>query len=162
MSNFYYIRAMVHELCDKAKIKYPKVVVRNMGMTAGMYDPRNHTVEINEQILQYPDHWTIVVHEVAHAVDQMRYGSRRNSRGQFIAHDDVFYGICRELGDPNPNRTHDYKLKPTRVYKEFEYNCACVEPHIVKTTTHNRITKKGMVYTCRKCSEPLRFVRQKT
>ena len=143
------IVAMVSDLCEKANIEMPEVVVRNMGMIGGEFDPNTYTVSFNSQGLAFDDFWTTVVHEVAHAVDWKRNGDRRRN-GKCIHHDETFYRICRELGDSEPTRTHSYPFKPTRKYREFEYLCGCPEPHIVKTPTHNKL-QKGLTYICRGC-----------
>ena len=91
-----------------------------------------------------------IVHEVAHAVDIQRNGYRRDLRGRAIHHDQVFYDIMAELsGKPAESfkRTHDIKeLKPTRKYRQFEYQLSNGETDTLTTIRHNKLQKGKVVF----------------
>ena len=100
----------------------------------------------------------VVIHEIAHYVDFKRHGSRKNSRGQFIHHDDVFRGIMLELGSDKTDTTHDFEVVKTRVMRKWNYYCDCVLDDDVSvkgcttsTVIHNRIQKKGQTRVCHGC-----------
>ena len=123
------------------------------GLVAGWAEPCGTIVKFNQEAAnKYPIEFDkTIIHEVAHAIDIQRNGHRKNG-GKYIHHDQVFYDICVELGDPDPSRTHEYKLMPARIYKQFEYLCECGGYHTLKTPSHNKL-QKGMTqwYKYRDC-----------
>ena len=141
-----------------------KVIVDLKGMTAGYCDASAKFIRINEVLTKH-EHLAdelerTILHEVAHAVDIMRHGHRKNGN-KFVHHDHIFYTICRELGIPDETRTHDIKeLVSTRKYREFEYRLRKLidgewkymvhngKPvcETLKTIRHNKLQKGKVEY----------------
>jgi len=125
------------------------------GSIAGCAKPCGTIISFNSTLAkENPDtFWKIIIHEVAHAIDIQRNGYRfsqdKFGKRKGIHHDKIFYDICRELGDPNPARTHNYKTTPSRKYKQFLYSCKtpnCTEKHILKTIRHNKLQNHKVTY----------------
>jgi predicted SprT family Zn-dependent metalloprotease len=142
-------QARVDELMQLASQVYARefkpVIAKDTvrGLVAGWAMPCGTVVDFNLQAAErYPQDFDVtVIHEVAHAVDIQKNGYRRSSNGKAIHHDAEFYSICRELGDPEPNRTHEYNLRPSRIYREFEYQAMCDAKHNLKIQMHNKLQK---------------------
>jgi predicted SprT family Zn-dependent metalloprotease len=140
----------VNELMTVAAEKYPNTVFKPVtakntlkGLVAGHCLPNGIEVDFNQEAAnKYPEEFDLtVIHEVAHAVDLQINGYRRSSNGKGIHHDDVFYNICRKLGDSDPTRTHNYKLTPTKIFREFIYRDTEGKERILKTRSHNDLQK---------------------
>jgi hypothetical protein len=143
-------QARVNELMQIAIKKYPNTVFKPVtalntvkGLVAGHSEPNGVVVNFNQEAAdKYPVEFDLtVIHEVAHAVDLQINGYRRSSNGKGIHHDKVFYSICRVLGDSDPTRTHEYKLTPTKIFREFIYKDTEGKERILKTRSHNDLQK---------------------
>lgn len=87
------------------------------------------------------------LHELAHVVQRLKYGSKVKSHGV------EWQRIMRQLG-ANPERCHDmdvsaYKQKRKRI----SYKCGC-QVHQLTTIRHNKILR-GAGYTCKSCKQKL-------
>lgn len=177
------IKNMVKVLATECNIPVPTCTFNLKGRTAGQYWPAEHTIRFNMEIAEnYPDLYAVtVIHEMAHALDFASNGGRKDSSGRWIHHDALFYGYCASLHyiaytkglvkeeKHEYKRTHNYDVKPSRKFREFEYECGCKDhtgklvPHVVKTPTHNKL-QKGWQYGCRACGQTFtskHFLREK-
>ena len=138
------IQDRVNELTALAGISVPvEARIDLVGRCAGQCDGYGKYIRINKVLLGEnlkEELDQTIIHEMAHAVDIQRNGYRRDSRCRAIHHDEVFYTICAELGDPNASRTHKIaELRSSRVYRKFRYLCECGENHTLKTPSHNKL-----------------------
>ncbi len=131
----------------------PEVEFNLRGLNAGMavFSGRRTSpgrIRINEDLLRrYPREMIqhTVPHEVAHLVAYALY--RKTDHGE------EWQSIMRYFGKP-PTRCHQMQARPARQHKKYRYLCGCQE-HLVGAQINARI-HRGLVYTCRRCAEPLR------
>ena len=124
------------------------------GKNAGYFRvQRNGHALINynpELYQQYAEDFLLrtVPHEVAHLVAYQEFGRKIRPHGQ------EWKNVMRLFG-ADIRRCHNYDVAEiqSRQYRTFSYHCDCME-HTLTAIRHNRI-KKGQIYQCKKCRQPL-------
>jgi len=118
------------------------------GKTAGYYCFKNGKSWLRFNPTLYTENKdsfdNVVVHEVAHYIVHMVYPTAK-------PHGKEWKHVMRVLGK-EPERCHAYKVISTM--KTFKYKCNCME-YELSLIRHNKITKKGLNYTCNKCKTNL-------
>jgi SprT protein len=138
-------------------VKMPSVEIRFdlRGTAAGMVlfpHGKRSVIRYNPILLQHNRHEFIrqtLPHEVAHLVVRTLYGKTIRPHGQEWKAVMSFFGA-------DSSRCHNYTTDdlPVRKLRRFTYTCGC-QQHQLTTIRHNRV-KKGQIYRCRQCGEPLR------
>ena len=122
------------------------------GRAAGQARYRNDHIRLNRGLLErYPDDFITqtLPHEFAHLVTYHLHGPRVRPHGP------EWRRVVTLLGG-KPDRTHQYEVEPSRVYRRFVYGCNCPgREHRLTTIRHNRIMQ-GRIYCCRDCGGALR------
>lgn len=86
----------------------------------------------------------LAIHEVAHALHQMRY----NQHG----HTELFFDICKELGSKNPSTYWEEKLDSCYMIARYVYKCpTCGQVCITKTNMNK--------YICGNCKEKFELIK---
>jgi predicted SprT family Zn-dependent metalloprotease len=158
-------RTMFAQVCDAANsISRNQIEVSVSfdlkGQVAGDFAWEQKHVRINAFVVSnYPDKLQeLMIHEVAHAVDYVQNGHRKNSRGQYIGHDSKFRGYMRDIASElgatvSTKTTHDMNLPSARKMRKWKYQCGCADNIVISTVMHNRIQKKGQTRGCHTCGE---------
>ncbi|MGV6859048.1 MAG: SprT family zinc-dependent metalloprotease [bacterium] len=130
------------------------------GHTWGYYVRRHQHRKIRFNPTMFSQHMDeglsdTVPHEVAHyVVDTISQGFKRPK-----PHGSEWRSVMRLFGITNPRATHktDVTGIPSRRQRTHRYSCGCQE-HSLSTTRHNRVQQKKMLYSCRRCGEPLKYL----
>lgn len=77
-----------------------------------------------------------VIHEMAHFIDRMKYGS--------LGHTDRFFSIMKLLGHKNPTRCHTFKTAPRKTHPYQCQKCG----HIIElgAIRHSKFINKKRLY----------------
>jgi len=106
----------------------------------------------------------IVVHEMAHYIQRLVFGSFVKSHGKEWKY------IMKTVFNADPVRCHSYDTSVTKTKKQntYQYTCACSNVFNIKTTTHNRIqeslkyqgsrSKPSYHVICKRCKSQLQLV----
>ncbi len=134
------------------QLQVPEVLFNLKGLVAGIaVVPRQPgsmcKVRINVDLLRrYPQEMidNTVPHEVAHIVSARLYGH--------LGHGPAWRSVMAAFDKP-ATRCHQMQAQPARRHKKHRYACVCRE-HLVGPQINARI-RKGTVYHCRRCAQPL-------
>ncbi len=112
------------------------------------------TITINTDLAEkYPDQLRdTVLHEMAHCLTTLNESRRVKPHGP------EWQDMACLIG-ADPTACHDMEqpdLKRVR-HNKHHYRCACGD-HYLKTGRHNKIIMYDVVFTCRKCGNPLEYV----
>ncbi|KKL88163.1 hypothetical protein LCGC14_1927450 [marine sediment metagenome] len=134
--------------------KFPTVVYKKRGTTAGTACDLTYTIDLNSVLLMEngDDFIGTVTHEFAHLVDGIvnphtrdggirydRFG--RTCRGKRSVHGPSWKRIMRLFGVRNPTRCHSYNVSNARVKRSRKHVwvCGCGNGRVVLTNLkHNR------------------------
>ena len=83
-----------------------------------------------------------ILHEIAHALSFLRYGSKGKGHGR------LWKNICKEIG-ARPERLHKGILEYPNNHHKYVDTCGC------DITYKRHRIRKGSQYRCPKCKEPL-------
>ncbi|KKK45125.1 hypothetical protein LCGC14_3165970, partial [marine sediment metagenome] len=136
--------------------KFPTIVYKKRGVTAGTANSSTHTIDLNSVLLvengdNFIDGRTgrgTVTHEFAHLVDGIvntrsrGYGRKRSVHGPSWKH------IMRLFGVRNPTRCHSYDVSNARVSRKARhvYSCnSCSETMILGPVRHKKM-QRGVSY----------------
>ena len=158
MTNAHYsIRKKVQDVLAVARTAYPEHAIPTIPVTfsnrmtrsAGVYKYStqfgkiiNHEVSFSNPIIRDNDLIAFlndtVIHEVAHYVDMLIFGS--------TGHNTRFYSVMSKLGHTNPKRCHSFKTTSNRSV-QFKYECnSCGRIIEFSKTRHNKVLR-GIKYT---------------
>jgi SprT protein len=122
------------------------------GMAAAVAYPTRNAIRINRRLLdQNADDFLLntVPHEVSHLIAYRVHG-----RG-IAPHGVEWAAIMREVYGLKPLRCHHYDVRPG-LTTAYRYRCGCDAGHTFTTRRHNN-ARRGRLYLCRRCRQPLRF-----
>jgi SprT protein len=122
------------------------------GMAAAVAYPTRNVIRINRRLLdQNADDFLLntVPHEVSHLIAYRVHG-----RG-IAPHGVEWAAIMREVYGLKPLRCHHYDVRPG-LTTAYRYRCGCDAGHTFTTRRHNN-ARRGRLYLCRRCRQPLRF-----
>lgn len=154
----YSVIGIAREIFKDYKIPVPEISFSNrMTSDAGKYtydryDKSYHVLTFSNSIISNNDIEAFcedtVIHEVAHLVDKVVFGS--------TAHNARFYNIMRMLGHKNPTRCHKFKVVRNR--KTFTYQCkSCGEIVEFSSIRHNKVQNNKRAYFHTSCGRSGRF-----
>lgn len=120
-------------------------------------------LDFNTVIME--DNWAefdqTIIHEVAHYCANTFEGNTYTRGGRYISHGKTWKGMMQFFG-VEAERCHNYntsRVTGVRKQRKFEYKCSCSILEI-STVRHNRMTKKGVMYKCRKCNTRIEFIKE--
>ena len=155
-------RTIFADVCKAAQLQDISVSFDLKGKVAGDFAWAEKHVRINAFVVSnYPDKLQeLMIHEVAHAVDYVQNGHRKNSRGQYISHDAKFRGYMRDIAMQlgvvvDTTTTHQMNLPSARRMRKWEYECGCPNNIVVSTVMHNRMQKKNERRKCLSCHKSI-------
>ena len=129
----------------------PETAYDLKGQAAGQANYRENRIRFNRDLLEKYTHEFVnqtVPHEFAHLVAYRKFGRTIKPHGL------EWKSVMIALG-VEPERTHGFKVAPSRRLKRFVYRCECPDSAYELTSIrHNRI-QRGGVYLCKKCQSPL-------
>ena len=97
-----------------------------------------------------------VAHEVAHYAVHEVWGNKRN---KIKPHGAEWKSVMAMLGvKPEVTSHYDVSGLPLHQQAQFQYACICMD-HQLSTTRHNRVQNKKAVYKCKKCLQPLNWLK---
>ena len=106
---------------------------------------RVNTVLLTENVEHYIAQ--TIPHEVAHYINRV-------TSPFASAHGNEWKNIMTRIMGVRADRCHSYDTSNARqgskTTKRFTYKCGC-KTHELSTVRHNRIVRRGTVYTCKKC-----------
>lgn len=96
-------------------------------------------------------------HEVAHYIEDEKYGVSYSRSGRRIVHGRRWKFIMAYVMGYPPERCHSYDTSTvkTRQQAKHEYTCSC-RSHFVTTTIHNKILR-GRWRKCMRCQQRIIF-----
>lgn len=113
----------------------------------------SYALRFNDTLLsEYKDYFfsDVLPHEMAHLVVDVIHGPKVRPHG--VEWQSVMIN-CFQVA---PKAYHSLPTQPVkRIKAEFRYRCACQE-HLLTVIRHRR-AMKGVVYSCRRCGDPLRW-----
>ncbi|WP_372522528.1 SprT-like domain-containing protein [Sulfuricaulis sp.] len=122
------------------------------GMAAAVAYPARNAIRINRRLLdQNAEDFLLntIPHEVSHLIAYRVHG-------QGIApHGAEWAAIMREVYGLKPLRCHNYDVC-SGLTAAYWYRCGCDAGHTFTTRRHNN-ARRGRLYLCRRCRQPLRF-----
>jgi SprT protein len=140
---------MMPEIADIEIYTHLNERMRSNGGTASV---RNGVGYISLNYRLHRDNgWTNLkqtyLHELAHVVQRIKYGSRVKSHGR------EWQAIMRQLG-ASPDRCHTMDVSSYQnKQRRWAYKCSC-QTFQLTTTRHNKIMR-GAGYTCKRCKQKL-------
>jgi len=153
--------AYIQAACKSLSINLASIDVRFdlSGKSSGMFVVRQGKAHIryNEIIFSsyFEDSITnTVAHEVAHyVVYSMHKWKRVKPHGAEWKSVMAMFGVPADV-----TSKYDISLLPLKQQRRHGYVCDCMS-HQLSTTRHNKVQNKKTVYHCKKCMQPLRYVR---
>lgn len=153
--------AYIKIACKSLNINLVSIDVRFdlSGKSSGMFVVRQGKAYIryNEIIFSsyFEDSIThTVAHEVAHyVVYSMHKWNRVKPHGAEWQSVMAMFGVPADV-----TSKYDISLLPLKQQRRHGYVCDCMS-HQLSTTRHNKVQNKKTVYHCKKCMQPLRYVR---
>ena len=152
------VRAAVNACFRRAEIHFQRRFERAQlafnlrGMAAAVAYPTRNVIRVNRRLLdQNADDFLLntVPHEVSHLIAYRVHG-------QGIApHGVEWAAIMREVYGLKPLRCHHYDVR-SGLTTAYRYRCGCDAGHTFTTRRHNN-ARRGRLYLCRRCRQPLRF-----
>lgn len=152
------VRAAVNACFRRAEIHFQRRFERAQlafnlrGMAAAVAYPARNAIRINRRLLEQNIEdflLNTVPHEVSHLIAYRVHG-------QGIApHGVEWAAIMREVYGLKPLRCHNYDVRPG-LTAAYRYRCDCNAGHTLTTRRHNN-ARRGRLYLCRRCRQPLRF-----
>lgn len=155
---------------EENEVPYPKLKYDLVGTTAGIARYQHNkeaTIRLNKEILSNPEYVKsmsedTLYHELAHIFINFLYhsgklskenplGKTRNSP-QPHGHE---WKMLMVLMGQEPDRCHEYEVKPSRRTSRITYECSCMEHEITKAK-HSKMLKGG-VLVCRRCRTRLKL-----
>ena len=133
------------------------------GRSAGMYKVKARNGDTQQKMIRYNPYIfskyyeenfsSTIPHEVAHYITHILYSSKRVS-----PHGDEWRDVMLKFG-VEPRRTGQWNLDgiPQRLYKKYEYSCAC-RSHQLTSRRHLKIQRDKARYLCRYCGDLLQVV----
>lgn len=122
------------------------------GLCAGQALPRTWQLRFNLEIYEkQPQAFLseVPAHEIAHLIAFELYGRSIRPHGK------EWQAIMIKVFEQEPHTKHQLEATPTRQERKFSYRCDCQE-HQIGIRRHNKITKQGMSYRCKRCHSALR------
>lgn len=159
----YRVRAAVNACFRRAEIHFQRRFDRAQlafnlrGMAAAVAYPARNTIRINRRLLEQNTEdflLNTVPHEVSHLIAYRVHG-----RG-IAPHGAEWAAIMREVYGLEPLRCHHYDVRPN-LTTAYLYRCGCDAGHAFTTRRHNN-ARRGRLYLCRRCRQPLRFSHRET
>ena len=152
------VRAAVEARFRRAEIHFQRRFERAQlafnlrGMAAAVAYPARNAIRINRRLLEQNIEdflLNTIPHEVSHLIAYRVHG-------QGIApHGVEWAAIMREVYGLKPLRCHNYDVRPG-LTAAYRYRCGCDAGHTLTTRRHNN-ARRGRLYLCRRCRQPLRF-----
>ena len=145
---------MAREQYPHIKVSMPTIKYSVRGQVAGKAYPTLNLVDFNAVLLTEnleSFKTRTIPHELAHIIARQLGGK---------GHDRIWKNIMIGFGC-EASRCHNYDVSNAQVrnVKRYEYKCAC-STHQVTSIRHNKMVKKGVVYTCVKCGTKITLVGQ--
>jgi len=137
----------------EAAFRFPRIVFRLRGRSAGEACADTWTLNYNQQLLErYEQDFLdeLVPHEVAHLVVAALH------RGRVKPHGPEWREVMRRFGI-RARATHGFETTPARRVARVPYRCGCGREHLLTVRAHRRIRRGTREYVCRKCREILRW-----
>ena len=135
----------------------PIMVIRPMGLRAGLAHYSKNLIELNESYCQnghLEDMLNITLgHELAHIFSFKTYGYMGTGHK-------MWWKVTMRALELKSNRCHNYNTDGVRLRNRnttrYTYLCNC-RKHEVSMTIHNRITKFNRKYKCNFCKTYIKF-----
>jgi len=122
------------------------------GMAAAVAYPSRSAIRINRRLLEKNAEdflLNTIPHEVSHLIAYRLHG-------QWIApHGVEWAAIMRDVYGLEPLRCHHYDVRAS-LTTAYRYRCGCESGHTFTTRRHNN-ARRGRLYFCRRCRQPLVF-----
>jgi SprT protein len=157
------VEKRIDEVLALATKSYPKLstfsrpVVDYMlrGKTGGTANYTQNRISLNSILLnENLDHFIrqTVGHELAHLIAHFVYPNLRQAHGAEWKQVMHFIGLTAD-------RCHSYDTEnaAVRQKQKFQYKCGCRTEIVLSSVRHNKI-RKGAVYRCNRCAQPLVLV----
>ena len=150
----------INKACQSLKINLPSIDVRFdlTGKSSGMFVVRQGRAHIRYNEIIFSSYFedsviNTVAHEVAHYVVYSIHKWKRVK-----PHGAEWMSIMSIFEVP-PDVTSKYDISslPLKQQRRHDYKCECMK-HQLTTTRHNKVQRKKIVYHCKKCMQPLKFV----
>jgi len=151
----------IERACKSLNINLPSINVRFdlSGKSSGMFVVRRGKAHIRYNEIIFASYFedsvvNTVAHEVAHYVVYSMHKWR-----SVKPHGSEWKSIMSLFGVP-PEVTSKYDISalPLKQQRRHSYMCDCMN-HQLTTTRHNKIQNKKTIYHCKKCLQPLRYIR---
>jgi SprT protein len=141
-------------LVSKLPFSHIRLTFKRIGKTAGRAYLRFNRIELNPDYFQTERENMIndtLPHELCHLVAYTLFGDSGHG---------VYWKQCMNVVGLTANRCHNYNtsVATLRHHRKFIYTCECKRNISVGLNIHKKIGM-GIKYTCNKCSQTLKFVK---
>jgi len=150
----------INKACQSLKINLPSIDVRFdlTGKSSGMFVVRQGRAHIRYNEIIFSSYFedsviNTVAHEVAHYVVYSIHKWKR------VKPHGAEWKSIMSIFEVPPDVTSKYDISslPLKQQRRHDYKCECMK-HQLTTTRHNKVQRKKIVYHCKKCMQPLKYV----